>query len=279
MEQFEKMCRTDILGVADEEDGEFDHKLFQDQFTWNGKCYQTALPWRLDHPELKDNRAMVKSRLESTTDKLVKMRKLKEYDKLMQEQIETGIMVPVPAEGQIKNFIPHHGVFKESKTTPLRIVYDLSSKPTKIAPSLNSCLFTGPPMQPKIMDILMKARMSTLFITADIAKAFHNIVLRPEEWPYQVLMWYSDLEKRQLQYYYFTKVIFGSKSSPYLLNCTIQKHLERYKNPKDAEVVKALKTQVYVDDVCFNSNNEEDIGAFKSRATDILQEGGFQLRK
>ena len=45
-------------------------------------------------------------------------------------------------------YLPHRPVIRElAETTKLRIVYDASSKPTKISASLNGCLETGPSLQ------------------------------------------------------------------------------------------------------------------------------------
>ena len=96
----------------------------------------------------------------------------------MMDQINTGILEPIPDQpsGNQVHCIPHHAVFKEDReTTKLRIVYDCSSKESNDVPSLNDCLETGPPLQPKLFDILVRNRFKSFVITGDVQKAFLQI--------------------------------------------------------------------------------------------------------
>ena len=87
-----------------------------------------------------------------------KLGKLEEHDAIMKEQLENGILEPVPdvPTGNIIHYIPHQAVIREeSESTKMRIVYDCSAKNDIQTPSLNDCLEVGPPLQPKIFDILL----------------------------------------------------------------------------------------------------------------------------
>ena len=68
---------------------------------------------------------------------------LKEYDVIIKEQVELGIVEPL-AELEKTNkvhYLPHQAVIrKDAVTTKVRIVYDASSKESKIGTSLNDCL-------------------------------------------------------------------------------------------------------------------------------------------
>ena len=72
---------------------------------------------------------------------------LKVYSGIIEEQLECGFIEEVPDSELSKpcHYIPHHGVHKDSTTTPLRIVYDCSSREAKHLASLNDCLEKGPP--------------------------------------------------------------------------------------------------------------------------------------
>ena len=76
----------------------------------------------------------------------------------------------------------------------------------------------------------------------------------------------------------FTRVVFGSGPSPYILGATIQKHVAQY-----AEVfpqtVEDLQRDTYVDDVQSGGEDAEELQWFKREATQIMAEGGFQLHK
>ena len=42
--------------------------------------------------------------------------------------------------------LPHHAVFKESATTPIRVLYECSCRQSQEHPSLNDSLLPGPPI-------------------------------------------------------------------------------------------------------------------------------------
>ena len=65
-------------------------------------------------------------------------------------------------------YIPHHGVKKESSTTPVRIVYDCSCRQTPYDPSLNDCLESSPPDLNDLLGMLLRFRMDTFAISTDI---------------------------------------------------------------------------------------------------------------
>ena len=106
------------------------------------------------------------------------MGKLEQFHEVMLDQINTGILEPIPDQisGNQVHYILHHAVFKENaETTKLIIVYDCSSKESSNVPSLNDCLETGPLLQPKLFDILVRNRLKRFVITGDVQKVFLQI--------------------------------------------------------------------------------------------------------
>ena len=63
----------------------------------------------------------------------------------------------------------------------MRMVFDASAKPSPLRNSVNECMHTGPPLLPLLWDILIRARMSTHLVLADIEKAFLQIGLKEED--------------------------------------------------------------------------------------------------
>ena len=282
-EEFEKMCSIEVLGLADTDSGPEDrfHENFKGslQRLVDG-TYSTRLPWK-DHMELPTYRTLAVARLHSTTRRLEKLQKLEEYHEVMEAQIKDGILELIPEEpsGEIIHYVPHQPVIREdAESTKMRIVYDCSARSCPEDPSLNDCLEKGPPLQPLILDILLRNRMLPLCITGDIKKAFLQIKLDPADRDAQRLFWYNNLEERKMVAYRFTRVIFGAASSPYILGATLEKHLSQYRETFP-ETVKALLNNTYVDDVQFGGHKREDLLNFKAEATQILQEGGFELHK
>ena len=136
----------DVLGLidnADKSNTEF-HADFKEQLQLKEDgFYKTGLPWKPNRPDLPTNKETAISRLKATTRKLEKNNKLQEYDIIMQEQLQEGIIEEVPPKtiGEVLQYVPHHPVIREeAESTKLRIAYDCSAKGNCDLPSLNDCL-------------------------------------------------------------------------------------------------------------------------------------------
>lgn len=136
--------------------------------------YTVSLPWTEGHPELPDNKKVAFKRLQSTTEKLRESGHLQLYDQVFQQWLAEGIIQTVgpSADSSTKvHYLPHRAVYKENSTTPIRPVFDASSK-VKDRVSLNDCLEKGPNLLELIPAILTRFRMDTVGAVADIRKAF-----------------------------------------------------------------------------------------------------------
>ena len=65
-------------------------------------------------------------------------------------------------------------------------------------------------------------------------------------------LWVDDPFKKvpEVKTLRFRRVVFGVASSPFLLNATIQHHIEQYRS-MDAEFVDQFLRSIYVDDVTY----------------------------
>lgn len=109
----------------------------------NGR-YEVSLPWKQFHPSLPDNYALSHRRLLNLLKCLCQNPKLlRDYDSIIQEQIQKGILEDTPTvgnEGSRLHYLPHHAVIRTDKdTTKLRVVCDASAR-VDGHPSLNDCL-------------------------------------------------------------------------------------------------------------------------------------------
>ena len=118
----------------------------------------------------------------------------------MKECEELGHMEPVKSqEGkQTCYFIPHHPVFKEtSTTTKTRVVFDGSAM-TFNGMSLNDILQEGPTVQQDLYSIVLRFKPRQVCFTADIAKMYRQINVRPQDRDLQRILWrYSSEEPIQ----------------------------------------------------------------------------------
>ena len=197
----------------------------------------------------------------------------------MLEQLQQGIIEKIQPDqtASTLHYLSHHAVIRKDKqTTKLRIVYDPSARDKGL--SLNDCLYSGPKFDQSILDILMRFRTYRIALAADVEKAFLMVSVREEDRDALHFLWVDNIEKSvpDIQEMRFTRVVFGVSSSPFLLNATISHHLNKYRN-RYPDLVDTLMHSIYVDDVTFGANTEDE--AYQLFSTRLFAEGGFNLRK
>ena len=174
-DEFEQMCSLEVLGLTDIPDRQEEfHKDFMDRLQQFGDgTYITHLLRKEDASSLQTNKVLAMARLRSTTSKLEKLGRLVEYLSIMKEQLQEGILEPIPEQptGEIIHWIPHHSVICDNaESTKTRIVYNCSQRQTLNDPSLNDLLETGLSLQPLIFDNLLKNRMHKFCLTGDVKR-------------------------------------------------------------------------------------------------------------
>lgn len=99
--------------------------------------------WTFSPP---NNRNGSLQRLSSLVKKLQRVPgHLDEYDKIVQDQLEQGIVEKVSdkSQGEREFYLPHKAVTRETaESTKMQIVFDALAKATYGSPSLNNCLET-----------------------------------------------------------------------------------------------------------------------------------------
>lgn len=143
---------------------------------------------------------------------------IEQYDQVIQDQIEAGIVERVsgPVTQSREFYIPHKPVVRESpETTKLRVVYDASARANSGAPSLNECLNPGPPLQNQLWTVLVRARFHSVAIAGDIKQAFLQARIREEDRDTQRFHWLRDLNSQTVEASRFTRALFGLTCSPF----------------------------------------------------------------
>ena len=81
---------------------------------------------------------------------------LAQYDAVIREQLEEGVVETAPSEAMEKEFyLPHRAVVvrEKAETTKIRVVHDASAHAHNDAPSLNDCLHAGPRLQNQLWSV------------------------------------------------------------------------------------------------------------------------------
>ena len=147
-------------------------------------------------------------------------------------------------------------------------------------PSLNDCLYSGPPLSETISDVLVRFRCHKTALVGDLEKAFLMISVAEDDRDAFRFLWFDDLfsEEPKIIVLRFARVAFGLSSSPFLLRASLKRHI-MIKESEDPELVQKLLHSLYVDDII--SGDSDVMGAYKLyiKGKSRLAEGGFNARK
>ena len=97
--EYEELCRLDVLGLEDtpQHDQSMVFNEFKEQLTRSPEgWYETALPWKPNHPYLPNNERGSLKRLGSLTKRLQRENLMEKYDGIIQEQLAEGVIERVP---------------------------------------------------------------------------------------------------------------------------------------------------------------------------------------
>ena len=119
---------------------------FNEGLSFDGKRYKTSIPWKRDHPSLKDNYHQAVQRLKGIENSLKRDEfKQQEYSKAITQYINDRFAEEVKpediheSENKVR-YLPHHAVYKRDRlSTKVRIVFDASAK-VGLEPSLMGLL-------------------------------------------------------------------------------------------------------------------------------------------
>lgn len=241
--------------------------------------YVVRYPFRPDH-NLGDSRQMALRRFVNLESRLNRDPRLKdEYHEFMSEYEALGHMKCL---GEMKNvdskyLIPHFCIHKPTSTsTKLRTVFDASTK-TSNNKSLNDVVLTGPKLQADINQILINFRLHKICISADICKMYRQILIHPDQRPYQHILWRYSTDQ-PVQVYELATVTYGVASSPYLaikvLHTLADENACEY--PTAARV---LKNGFFMDDLLWSEPTVTDALLLQQELRALLQSAGFVLCK
>ena len=242
----------------------------------DGNKYEVSLPWKRDPVTLPSNYRIAKGQLGSLISKLKEDPvKHGHYQTIVSNYLEQGFIEEVKDEKIYGHYLPYHGVVKESATTPIRLVFNASSKIKEEVPSLNDMLETGPSLTEKLVDCLVMFRKNEYAVTADISKAFLRVGVNPHDRDYLRFLWVKNLDQpEEISTYRFKVVPFGSTSSPFLLQGTLYKHFQSL----DTEYKELLLHAFYVDNFMTTLDDETQLKKLYEEVSKCLLEAGMPLQ-
>ena len=205
---------------------------------------------------------------------------LQVYSDILREQEARGFIERVDVTkdhpGTHYNYLPHHYVEKDSPTTPICIVFDCSCRQGSNYPCLNDCLMIGFSCSNDLCAILVRFRLHRFGISTNIEKAFLHIRLHSEDRDFTRFFWLTDPTDPSSKFcvYRFKVVPFGTTSSPFMLNATLQYHLKSY----TSVVSQDMQNNLYVDNIITSCPTEQEAVQYYKEARSIMSQANFNLR-
>ncbi|XP_061729203.1 uncharacterized protein LOC133534131 [Cydia pomonella] len=173
-------------------------------------------------------------------------------------------------------YIPHHGILRDSVTTPLRVVFDASAKDANEV-SLNATLLAGPKFQTNIFDLLTRFRWHAVVFTGDVKQMYRQILVSDEDAEFQRILWRPSAVG-PVRDYRLKTVTYGVSAAPFqALRTMAQLASDSAAAYPSGSTV--LARDIYVDDVVTGADSVEQARLLQVNLTKILSSGGFHLRK
>lgn len=267
-QQLSKFWDLEALGIQSDETSAYEK--FVQQIRFDGKRYEVSLPWKDHHHPLPDNLSLCRQRLEGLLKRLRQSPQLlSEYDTIIQDQLCLGIIEsvsePSKAVSDRVHYLPHHCILRQDKvTSKVRIVYDASAR--------------GPKFDQSIFDILLHFCLNHVALIGDIEKAFLMVSVSERDRDSLRFLWTSNpfSPSTELITLRFAHIVFGVTSSPFLLNATINHHIQSYVEA-DPVFVEQFLSSIYVDDVMFGSTDTDAAYNLYLKSRLRLAVAGFKL--
>ncbi|XP_071799964.1 uncharacterized protein [Asterias amurensis] len=247
--------------------------------------YEIQLPWKKSPKDLPDNYVFAVKRQKSLENQFRNRPKEWEtYCKQMTEQLQRGVSRKFSKEelqrdrdaGMKMWFLPHFAVTNDSKTTPVRVVYDAKARYQGC--SLNDYLIKGENINSDLFEVALRFRENEVGIIADISKMFQAIKIKPDDARFHRFV-FRENSNHPIQVYELTTVTFGDKPSPTAAIVTLIIHVVAVHAPSDDHMKKLVVDKFYMDDLNESVVDTKEALNLKSKLTKTLQKGNFAIRK
>ena len=248
------------------------------------KCYFTRLLWADQPIEFTNIRraTAAATRVVRRFSKDGQEDMWKSIQKVYKTNLDLGISELVPSHDLKKkenfHYITQSMVFKpESSTTPIRPVFNANQEFGDNKTSFNKRLLEGANYLPQLAALLIRFRYYSNVALLDISKLYSRIRLPTEDAEFQRFFWSEEKmgpndEQAKLKSFRHTRLIFGSRSSPYQAQWVLRLHAQRHQNFY-------LENCTYLDDIFIGDASPDKVQKELKNLIWVLQEGDFPPQK
>ena len=252
---------------------------------WENTCkvdqhgqYVLPIPFRDERPAFPNNKVFARARLTQNVNKMKKNGTYDSYDAEIRKIISDGYAELVPDVMATRDdgmvwYLPHFAVYRDDKPGKTRVVMDAKAMYKGV--SLNSECLSGPDLNNKLTDVLVRFRQFESAVTGDIQAMYHRVVIPEDERDVLRFLWCD--ESGSVQEYRWTCHIFGgiwcASSSTFALRRAVEEA------DTSDKVRQAINKDTYVDD-CINSTRGAEVAAQLAKdVSEALLPRGFKMIK
>ena len=247
-----------------------------------------------DYPFVKDpaclpfNRPTVIKVAEKVERDLIKDGLHSHYCDQIKDFLHRGVAVKLSKEEMdswsgAAQYITHHGVLKDSVTTPLRVVTNSSFN--NGGNSLNSCLASGPNSLNPMLDVMLRFRSYPIAIHFDLSKAYNTLRTGLTERHLRRFVWRFSPNEQWMDFA-LDRVHFGDQCAATQLEvgkdivADAGAHIDR-------EASEKIKNDLYVDDGLTGGDHDQVVrmvgeklpdGTFSGTLSRILSLGNYKIK-
>ena len=175
-------------------------------------------------------------------------------------------------------YLPHHAVWHPRKPHEPRVVFDCASKSKGI--SLNSQLLQGPENTSLLMGVILRFRVNSVAVAADIKRMFHQVFVSPEDRGALCYLWWPDGDlTKDPKTFQMLVHIFGATSSPSICGYALRRTAVDNREGFSSETIDAVMRDFYVDDLLKSFETTSHAVEITKELQELLAKGGFQLTK
>ncbi|CAC5368503.1 unnamed protein product [Mytilus coruscus] len=203
------------------------------------------------------------------------------YDEQIMDIVKRGIARKLTKEemeihsGPVHN-IPHHEVLKpESKSTPLRIVFNSSS--SYMGHTLNDYWAKGSNVINDLLAVLIRFRQESIALAGDISKMYNAIRLSPLDQHTHRFVWRNLETHRDSDHYALLTVTFGDRPSGAISTFALHQTAKMYQHIYP-DASKMVIRNSYVDDILQSVESVDNARLITQQTEKMLAYGGFRIK-
>ena len=174
------------------------------------------------------------------------------------------------------HYIPHHAVIRpESKSTPVRIVFNSSS--VYQGHALNDFCLKGPDLLNSLFGVILRFRAREVAVKGDISKMYHRVLIPERDQHVHCFLWRNFNTQREPDVYVKTVFTFGDKPVPAMALTALRKRAEE-KRDEYPEAAKTPTKNCYTDDICDSVDTVKQAKKLTHDIDKVLESGGFAVK-